>query len=36
MACVCVYIYIYIYIYRGYIQVTVGITLSNVTPFNIF
>ena len=34
MACVCVYIYIYIY--RGYIQVTVGITLSNVTPLNIF
>ena len=29
-------IYIYIYIYMGWIQVTLGVTLSNVTPLNIF
>ena len=42
--CVCVYIYIYIYIERererererGWVQVTLCVTLSNVTPLNIF
>ena len=29
-------IYIYIYIYMSLIQVTLGETLSNVTPLNIF
>ena len=28
--------YIYIYIYMGWVQVTSGVTLSNVTPLNIF
>ena len=27
---------IYIYIYMGWVQVIHGVTLSNVTPFNIF
>ena len=29
-------IYIYIYIYMGCVQVTFNITLSNITPLNIF
>ena len=27
-------IYIYIYIYMGWVQVTPGVTLNNVTPLN--
>ena len=27
-------LYIYIYIYMGWVQVTLGVTLSNVTPSN--
>ena len=29
-------IYIYIYIYMSWVQVILGVTLSNVTPLNIF
>ena len=28
--------YIYIYIYIGWVQVTLGVTLKNATPLNIF
>ena len=31
-----IFAYIYIYIYMGWIQVTPGVTPSNVTPINIF
>ena len=30
------FVHLYIYIYMGWVQVTPGITLSNVTPLNIF
>ena len=34
--CVCVYIYIERERERGWVQVTLGVILNNVTPLNIF
>ena len=34
--CVCVYIYVERERERGWVQVTLGVILNNVTPLNIF